>query len=196
MPYQNTYQPNGFKAYNLAEGSANSSRRPIPAVRTANTGGLTANTDLSAGDAIAFDANGNVYRAGPADTVRGIIKGFEFQASPGNPPGSALNSIGNYLTGNGGQSGTTPIAYTLDIEDAKCFFEVAIVLGQSATQAMIGQSFNLKDGAPDPFYGNSTQVLDVSVNGTQFTMVDIKFSPEDNNPGLNARVIVRCPQMV
>lgn len=195
-PYVNTYQPNGFKTYNLAEGSAYSTRRPVPAVRTANTGGLIANTDLSAGDAISLDVNGNVYRSGPNDTVRGVIKGFEFQALSNNPPGSAINSIGNYLTGNGGAAGTTPIAYTLDIEDSKCLFEVAVASGQSVTQANIGQSFNLQDGAPDPFYGNSTQVLNVNTPGTQFQLIDIKFSPEDNNPGVNARVIVRCLQMI
>jgi hypothetical protein len=196
VPYQNTYQPNGFKPYNLSEGSANVQRRPIPAVRTANTGGVSANTDLSLGDAYSLDANGNVYRSGPGDVVAGVINGFEFAPYSGNPPGSAINSIGNYLTGNGGLTGTAPIGYVLGVEDAKCLFECAIVSGQSFLQSQNLQKFNLADGAPDPFFGISQQVLNVSVNGLQWEVIDIKFSPEDNNYGPNARVIVRGIQML
>lgn len=191
MPYANTSKPNGFVPYNRAPGAANKVPRPVPAVRTASTGG-NASTDLALGDAYALDANGNAYRAGPGDVIRGVVVGFEFQASPLNPSDSAVNST-NYITGNGNQTGTTQIASLIGIEDNACLFEC-----QSDTFAASNTDglFSIVDAAPDSFYRISQQKISVGGGaGIQVKTVALKLSPEDNAFGANARVIVQFPQM-
>lgn len=190
MAYSNVSKPNGFIPYNRSTGAAEKRPRPVPAVRTASAGG-NASTDLAMGDAYALDVNGNAYRAGPNDIVRGIVVGFEFQADPSNPGGSAINSL-SYITGLMGGVGTAQVASIIGIEDNGCFFEVQ---ADTFAQNQILGTFNLADAAPDSTYRISNQKLNVGGGaGAQFKVVGLKLSPADNAYGANARVIVQAIQ--
>ncbi len=193
MAYANVSRPNGAIPFERSAGASEVRPRPVPAVRTASTGG-NASTDLALGDLYAIDANGNVYRAGPGDVVRGVINGFEIQANPGNPPGSAVNSIGNLITGNGGQTGTTQIASALGIEDNACSFEMQADSYPAGTPPY--GVYNLIDAAPDNVYGISQQRVGILAGpvGSQIKVIGLKTSTGDNSFGVNARVIVQLVQ--
>ena len=184
MAYLNVSRPNGFIPFERTAGESERRTRPVPAVRTASTGG-NASTDLAMGDAYALDSNGNAYRAGPNDTIRGVVLGFEFQANPLNPPGSAVNST-NYVTGNGNKTGTTQIASVIGIEDNACLFECQ---SDTFSANQLG-TYNLADAAPDPIYAISHQTVSVGGGaGSQFKIISLKTSPGDNSYGANARVV-------
>lgn len=189
MPYANVFRPMGFIPYAPAgKRAGNVITRPIPQTRGVNTGG-NASTDLAIGDAYALDANGNVFRAGPGDTVRGIVIGFTFQANA-----MVMNANGpisvDYVAG-------TPPAPTLNwplclgCEDAQAEFWVQ---SNGFTAAQAGLLVNLLDAAPDPIYRQSRQTINTGAAGTQFRVMGLVNSPADNAYGPNARIYVRMMQ--
>jgi hypothetical protein len=184
MGYSNVSRPMGFTP-NLPVGKTNASvqPRPIAATRTASSGG-NASTDIAIGDAYSIDVNGNAYRAGPNDSVRGIVIGFRFLA------------ISTIMNGNGpvsqDYSPAGSVSELLGIEDAQVEFFV-----QADTFAVTnnGGEFNLADAAPDSTLSQSRQTLNVGGGiGTQFRAQEIDQSFADNNYGANARVVVRMLQ--
>lgn len=193
MAYANVVKNNGFVPFERAVVNADVRTRPVPAVRTASGGG-NASTDIAIGDAYAIDSAGNAYRAGPSDTIRGVVVGFEFQPNPSNPPGSAVNST-NYITGNGGKTTTTQIASIIGIEDSACIFECqadTLVLGTPPYGV-----YTITDAAPDAFYGISNQSVSIGggSGGSQAKLIGLKPSPGDNSYGVGARILVQFPQM-
>lgn len=187
MPYQNVFRPMGFVPYAPAgKRAGNVITRPVPRTRTVNTGG-NASTDLAIGDAYALDGTGNAYRAGPGDTVRGIVIGFFMAANP-----MVMNSAGpvsvDYVSGTPpGATQQWPIL--LGCEDAHAEF-----WAQSDTFAVANQGglFNLLDAAPDPIYRQSRQSMNIGGGaGTQFRIMGLVNSPADNAYGQYARVFVR-----
>lgn len=187
MAYANTNKPNGFKPDEESAGAAHVVLRPVPNVRHASTGG-NASTDLACGDAYALDNNGNVYRAGPTDVVRGIVIGFVFQANP-----AVMNANGplstDYITG-APASGSWP--NVIGIEDNKTIFEVGA--DTFAVSNTLG-SVNLTDAAPDSLFRISQQLVNVGGGaGTQFKLIGLKPSPVDNAVGQYARVLVQMLQ--
>jgi hypothetical protein len=188
MGYANVSRPMGFIPLALAGKShGNVTERPVPAARTAAAGG-NASLDLAIGDAYAIDANGNAYRAGPNDVVRGIVIGVVFQAQP-----SVMNANGplsiDYITGLGGQVGTTKIASIIGVEDNSQLWEVQ---ADTFAAANVGGSFNLADAAPDATYRQSRQTINIGAGaGTQFQAVELVNRQADNAYGANARVVVR-----
>ena len=191
MALANVSRPMGFIPLTTAvKGAIVVRSRPIPAVRQASGGG-NASTDIAIGDAIAIDANGNAFRAGPNDAVRGICVGLRFLGDPNTMKGQGPISL-EYITGTGNQAGTTTIAQALVAEDPDAWFEV-----QSDTFAAsnVGGKFNLADAAPDSTYAQSRQTINIGGGlGAQFQAQDIKQSPADNGYGANARVVVRLLQ--
>jgi hypothetical protein len=189
MGYANVLRPFGFVPYAPAgKRAGNVVTRPIPPTRTVNTGG-NASTDLAIGDAYALDANGNVYRAGPGDTVRGIVIGFTFQANPLIMNGGGPISV-DYITGSP-PSALSSFPFCLGCEDNSAEFWVQ---SNSFTIAQQGLPFNLQDAAPDPNYRQSRQIISTSAAGTQFRVMGLVNSPADNAYGAFARVFVRMLQ--
>lgn len=187
MAYSNTSKPNGFLASEESVGHPHVVPRPVANVRPANAGG-NASTDLAIGDAYALDANGNAYRAGPNDVVRGVVIGFDFAANPAVMNANGPLSV-DYITG-APASGSWP--NVLGIEDNKCIFEV-----QADTFAAANQlgSFNLADAAPDALFRISQQKINIAGGaGTQFKAIGLKPSPADNAYGANARILVEMLQ--
>lgn len=191
MPYANVFRPMGFFPYAPAGKRAGRViTRPIPNTRSASTGG-NASTDLAIGDAYNLDANGAVYRAGPGDTVRGIIIGFTFQANA-----MVMNAAGpvsvDYVTGTPPPSNpqlTWPLC--LGCEDAEAEFWVQ---SNGFTINQAGLLVNVLDAAPDPIYRQSRQTVNTGAAGTQFRVMGLVNSPADNTYGPNARVFVRMMQ--
>jgi len=166
--------------------------RPIPDSRAVNSGG-NASTDLAIGDAYNIDGNGYVFRAGPGDTVRGIVIGFVFQGNAMTMNGQGPISV-DYIMG------TPPTTYgphihwplVLGCEDAEMEFWVqsnGFVISQA------GMLVNLNDATPpDPVYRQSRQWINTGAAGTQFRVMGLVNSPADNNFGPNARIFVRMLQ--
>lgn len=184
MAYANASRKNGFVPM-MPAGRADAivKARPIASPRHASTGG-NASTDMAVGDAVAMDANGNIYRAGPTDVVMGVLWGFRIQAVANVMNGMGPISV-EYVTG-------TQTAVGLVIEDAGVWFSV-----QSDTFAVtnIGGKFNLTDAAPDSLFRVSQQQLNVAGGaGLQFQAEDITQDTADNTYGTNARVMVRMLQ--
>lgn len=174
------YAPAGKRAGNVVT-------RPTPNTRGVNTGG-NASTDLAIGDAYSLDANGNVFRAGPGDPVRGIIIGFFFQANAMVMNGAGPISV-DYVTGTPPTSNPQlgwPLV--LGCEDAEAEFWVQ---SNGFVAAQVGLPFNLLDAAPDPIYRQSRQTINTGAAGTQFRVMGLVNSPADNIYGPNARVFVR-----
>src|SRR6267142_4176760 len=98
MGYANVSRPMGFNPL-LPAGRQNgiAKPRPIPAVRQASGGG-NASTAIAVGDAYGIDANGNAFRAGPSDSVRGICIGFRFLGDPNSMAGQGPVSF-DFVTG-------------------------------------------------------------------------------------------------
>lgn len=191
MPYANVLRPMGFVPYAPAgKRAGNVVTRVIPNSRGANTGG-NASTDLAIGDAYALDANGNVYRAGPGDNVRGIVIGFVFQANAMLMNGAGPISV-DYITGTPPPSNpqlSWPLA--LGCEDAEAEFWVQ---ANAFAVNQIGMLVNLTDAAPDPIYRQSRQIVSTTAAGTQFRIMGLVNSPADNAYGTFARVFVRMMQ--
>ncbi len=192
MAYANVFKPNGGIPFDEAQGSASKQSRPVPNIRSAGLSSGTnlanASTDLAIGDFYAIDANGNAYRAGPGDAIKGLCTGFDMQGNPAVYNGQGAPSV-NYISG-APLTGAWP--NLIGVEDDKCSFEIQ---ADSCTLAQVGSIFNLKDAAPDPKYHISQQSLTTAFAGTQFKIVKIKNSPADNAAGTNARVIVQCLTM-
>lgn len=192
MGYANTFRPMGFNPL-LAAGKAAAiaKPRPVASVRQAAAGG-NASTDLAVGDAYGLDANGNAYRAGPNDAVRGIVVGLRFLGNPNVMSGQGPISL-DYITGTlGGATGSSVVAQILGIEDPTVAFSV-----QSDTFAAnnVGGKFGLLDAAPDPTYAQSRQTMNIGAGvGSQFEAQDIVQSPADNAYGANAQIVVRMLQ--
>lgn len=184
MGYSNVSRPMGFKLLRQ-QGKANAAAipRPLPAVRTA-AGGGNASKDVAIGDAYAIDVNGNAYRAGPNDTVRGIVIGFRFLANPSVMSGAGPVSEDYSANGNADT--------IIGIESGVEFFEVQ---ADTFAAANIGMKVNLADAAPDSTLAQSRQTVNVGGGaGTQFQIEDIVPSLADNAYGTNARVYVRMLQ--
>jgi hypothetical protein len=186
MPLANVSRPMGFIPYAPAgKRAGNVVTRPTPSPRGA-AGGGNASTDLAIGDAYTLDANGAVHRAGPTDTVRGIVIGFFMQASPLVMNGAGPVST-DYVTGTVSAPFTFPL--TLGCEDAEAEFWCYC---DTLAQANIGSPFNLADAAPDPVYRQSRQTINVGGGaGTQFRVMSLVNSPADNAYGAFARIVVR-----
>jgi hypothetical protein len=191
MGYANVSRPMGFNPLLPAGKAAAIARpRPVPAVRQASGGG-NASTDLAVGDAYGIDANGNAFRAGPNDSVRGIVIGLRFSGNANVMFGQGPISY-DYITGLMGGVGTAIVAYILGIEDPTVAFSVS---SDTFAQTNVGGKFNLTDAAPDPTYSQSRQKLNVAGGaGAQFEAQDIVPSPADNAYGANAQVVVRMLQ--
>ena len=143
MGYSNVFRAMGFAPlFPVGRVHSNTVVRPVPNVRTPNTGG-NASTDLAIGDAYALDGNGNVYRAGTGDIVRGIILGFVLQGNPSVMGGNGPILV-DYVSGSPA-SGTWP--NVIGVEDNGAEFAV-----QADTFAanQVGSNINLLDAAPDP----------------------------------------------
>lgn len=191
MPYANVFRPMGFVPYAPAgKRAGNVVTRPTPLTRAPSTGG-NASTDLAIGDAYSLDANGNVYRAGPGDQVRGIVIGFTFEGVPTSMNGAGPVSV-DYVTGTPPPS-TPQLNWPLVLgcEDANAEFWVqsnALAVNQ------VGMGVNVIDAAPDPIYRQSRQTVTTSAAGTQFRVMGLVNSPADNAYGTFARVFVRMLQ--
>lgn len=189
MGYNNVFRPMGFFPYAPAgKRAGNVITRPIPRTRGVNTGG-NASTDIAIGDAYALDANGNVFRAGNGDPVRGIVIGFVMQANP-----MVMNAAGpisvDYVTGTPpGATQQWPLC--LGCEDAEAEFWVQ---ADAFAQNQQGLLVNLVDAAPDPIFRQSRQSVTSGAAGTQFRIMGLVNSPADNAYGTNARVFVRLMQ--
>lgn len=186
MGYSNVFRAMGFAPlFPVGRVHSNTVVRPVPNVRTPNTGG-NASTDLAIGDAYALDGNGNVYRAGTGDIVRGIILGFVLQGNPSVMGGNGPISV-DYVSGSP-SSGTWP--NVIGVEDNGAEFAV-----QADTFAanQVGSNINLLDAAPDPTYRQSRQSVVLS-NGIQFKVIGLVNSPAMNAYGANALVAVRLLQ--
>src|SRR6266849_138600 len=184
MGYANVSRPMGFKLLRQ-QGKANAAPvpRPVPAVRTPSGGG-NASRDLAIGDAYAIDANGNAFRAGPNDTVRGIVHGFRFVSISTIQNSNA--PISEDYSANGA------VDTILGIESGIEFFEVQ---ADTFAASNIGGKFNLTDAAPDSTLSQSRQAIKVGGGaGTQFQAEDIVPSLADNAYGTNARIYVRLLQ--
>src|ERR1700732_867023 len=112
MGYANVFRPMGFNPY-IGGGKQSTPLvpRPVAAVRQASGGG-NASLDIAVGDAYGIDNNGNAFRAGPNDAVRGIVCGFRFLGNANVMSGQGPISL-DYISGLFGQVGTTVIAYIL-----------------------------------------------------------------------------------
>lgn len=194
MGYSNTFRPMGFSPYlGGGKGASPTVPRPVAAARHVSAGG-NASTDLAVGDAYTLDANGNAYRAGPNDTVRGIVCGFRFLGNANVMSGQGPISL-DYISGAFGQVGTTTVAYILGNEDPSALWSVAIQSADSFTAANVGMKVNLVDAAPDATYGQSRQTINISGGaGAQFEATDIAQMPADNAYGTNAQIVVRMLQ--
>lgn len=185
MPgYANASRPMGFIPLDSG-GRANTiqRRRPFAAVRNASAGG-NASTDMAVGDAYSLDGNGNAYRSGPNDTVRGIVLAFEFQAVSTIMSGQGPVSV-DYVTG-------TQTGFILGCEDPSALF---VVQADTFALGNVGGKFNLADAAPATVLAQSRQTLNVGAGaGAQFQAADIQASDADNTYGANARVEVRMLQ--
>ncbi len=184
MGYANVSRPMGFKLLRQ-QGKANAAPipRPLPAVRTPSGGG-NASRDLAIGDAYAIDVNGNAFRAGPNDTVRGIVIGFRFVAV--STIMSGAGPVSEDYSANGA------VDTIIGIESGIEFFEVQ---ADTFAASNIGGKFNLADAAPDSTLSQSRQTINVSGGaGTQFQAEDILPSLADNAYGTNARIYVRLLQ--
>lgn len=185
MAYSNVSRKRGFVPLSESVGHAHVERRPIPSARTASGGG-NASTDMALGDAYALDVNGNAFRAGPNDVVRGVIIGFELAANPNVMNANGPISV-DYVTG----AGTWP--QLIGIEDNKCLFECQ---SDTAAQSNVLGTFNLSDAAPDSTWRISQQSINVGGGaGSQIKLERIVDSPADNAAGTNAQVVVSFPQM-
>jgi hypothetical protein len=147
---------------------------------------------MAVGDAYGLDANGNAFRAGPNDSVRGIVVGLRFLGDPNVMGGQGPISL-DYITGaEGAAAANTIVAQILGCEDPTVLFQVQ---ADSFAANNIGGLFNLADAAPDPTYAQSRQTLAVLAGvGAQFQAEDIVNSPADNAYGTNPRVQVRLLQ--
>jgi len=158
--------------------------RPIAAVRQAAAGG-NASADIAIGDAVGIDANGNAFRAGPNDIVRGIVIGFRMVASS-----LVMNSNGPISDDYSVNGAANDVA--LVCEDANVQF---MVQADTFAQIDVGGKFNLADAAPDPLYSQSRQTINIGGGaGTQFQAEDLLLSTADNSYGANARVVARLLQ--
>lgn len=188
MAYSNVSRPRGFVPLNESVGHAHTEVRPVPNVRQAANGG-NASTDLAVGDAYALDASGNVYRAGPNDTIKGVVIGFELKANPTVMNGQGPLSV-DYITGSAGTPGWPNV---IGIEDSKCIFEC-----QSDTFAAtnVNGEFNLTDAAPDSLFRVSQQKANIAGGaGAQLKAIGLVNSPADNAYGANAQIMVQFLQM-
>lgn len=176
--------------------------RPVPTTRSANHGG-NSSTDMAIGDAYGIDSNGNTFRAGPQDIVRGIIVGFVLGASGLVMNGNGPVSI-DYITGT-----LSTAILLIGIEDNDVDFSV-----QSDTFAAgnVGQLFNLADAAPDSLWRQSRQTISIGGGvGAQFQAIDIvggpgtwpggtNSNPSMGNPddayGANAQIVVKMLQAI
>lgn len=178
MPYSNVFKPNGGIPTEISKATASKRTRPVPAARTASSGG-NASTDLALGDFYAIDGNGNAYRAGPNDTIRGLVIGFEFQANPTVMNGNGPLSL-DYITGTGNKSGSQAIASIIGIEDNQCIIEMQA--DQVPAGVLPYGTYNLVDQAPDSLFRISNQYVSLKVAGTQLKFIGVKQSPWDNSP--------------
>ena len=197
MPLANASRPMGFIPM-IGGGRANVIKRvrPVPTSRTASQGG-NASTDLAVGDAYAIDANGNAYRAGPNDYVRGIVESFVLQASGLVMGGNGPVSL-DYITGT-----LSNAALLIGIEDPTCDF---VVQFDTFNASDVGKRFNLVDAAPDSLWRQSRQTCTDAAVGAQFQALDLPGGPgtappgtptmgaPDNAYGANARAVVRLLQ--
>src|SRR5215472_15774291 len=177
MAFANANRPNGFDP-SRSNGKTQLVSKPRPVAASRTPVGAAATADLAIGDAYALDANGNAYHAGADATVRGIVRGFRFQAIAGVMNGQGPISV-DYLPA------ASP-GVVLGIEDPSVLFEV-----QTDTFAVTnrGALFNLLDAADDPLWRQSRQSINVGGGaGTQFRAIDIVERPTDNAIGANARI--------
>lgn len=195
MGYANQSRPMGFVPLSHnGKYMFNVTIRNVPSVRQASAGG-NASLDMAVGDAYALDANGNAYRAGPNDVVRGIVWGFRFLSIPNTMNGMSPLSI-DYITGTGptGSVPTATIAVILGIEDQTVDFAVQ---ADTFATTQVGGKFNLADAAPDPLYAQSRQTINIGGGaGAQFQVSDIVQRPTDNTYGANAVVVARMLQPI
>ena len=192
MGYANQSRPMGFTPLLPAGKAAGIAKpRPIASVRQASGGG-NASTDLAVGDAVGYDANGNVFRAGPNDAVRGILIGFRFLGLFTSMAGQGPVSL-DYVTGTlGGATPTSLVATALVLEDPTVAFSVQ---ADTFAQTNVGGKFNLADAAPDSTYAQSRQTMNIGGGaGNQFEAQDILQSPATNAYGANAVIVVRMLQ--
>src|SRR5215472_10314061 len=115
MAFANANRPNGFDP-SRSNGKTQLVSKPRPVAASRTPVGAAASADLAIGDAYALDANGNAYHAGSDATVRGIVRGFRFQASGAVMGGQGPVSIDFLPAANAG---------TIEgIEDPSAEFEV------------------------------------------------------------------------
>ncbi len=192
MGYSNVFRPMGFSPYIGARQSFIVVSRPVPAARQASGGG-NASLDIAVGDAYGLDGNGNAFRAGPNDSVRGIVIGFRFLGNANVMSGQGPISL-DYISGLFGQVGTTTIAYILGCEDPAALFSVNVASGNTFNASNVGTKANLTDAAPDSVYAQSRQTINATGGGAQFVIEDIAQIPADNAYGTNPLVVVRMLQ--
>ena len=187
MGYANVFRAMGFNPY-LPAGKADgfTIARNIPTTPTTNTGG-NASLNIAIGDAYALDSSGNAYRAGPSDSVRGIVLGFRFLAAPTVMGGQGPVSIDFFTSG-------TASATLIGIEDPTVMFSVQADTWAAADN---GGSYNLVDAAPDSILRQSRQTISISNGvGTQFRVIDLVQALASNSAGANARIYVSLLQAI
>jgi hypothetical protein len=187
MGYANVFRALGFNPY-LPAGKTQgfTIARNIPTTPTTNTGG-NASVNMAIGDAYALDASGNAYRAGPGDTVRGIVLGFRFLANPSVMGGQGPVSIDFFTSG-------TASATLIGLEDPTIMFSVQC---DTFAVANIGMSINLVDAAPDSTLRQSRQSVSISNGvGTQFRVIDLVQDLAANAVGANAQIYVSLLQSI
>jgi hypothetical protein len=183
MGYSNVFRAIGFKLH-APDGKANAPVRPRPVVAVRQpSGGGNASYDIAIGDAYAIDVNGNAFRAGPNDAVRGVVIGFRFIAVS-----TIMNSNGPVSEDYSANGSVDTI---LGVEDDITLFEVQ---SDNFTAPMAGMKVNLVDAAPDSTLSQSRQSLTTAAQGTQFQIQDLVPSLADNAYGTNARVFCRLLQ--
>jgi hypothetical protein len=184
MGYSNVSRPMGFSPLKpLGKENSANVPRPVPAIRTPASGG-NASTDIAIGDAYALDSNGNAYRAGPNDVVKGIVIGLRFLASSLVMGGQGPVSNDYLLAGSTGT--------IIGCEDPYVEF---MVQADTFAATNINGHFNLADAAPDSTLSQSRQTINIGGGlGNQFEAQDIVQSFADNAYGTNARIIVRMLQ--
>jgi len=186
VAYANVNRPMGFEP-SIQGGRVYPETVTRPVLSGRSPVGAAASADLAIGDAYALDANGNAYHAGADATIRGVVRGFRFQADGRVMGGAGPVSI-DYLP-------AATAGFVIGIEDPSTQFEAQTDTFAASNR---GGSFNITDAAPDSTLRQSRQSISIGGGaGTQFRVIDIVNRPTDNALGAFARVLCRLltPQL-